>query len=110
MVHLNGVEGDVSAKSFIRLDHCAVTFRSIVGDIDIIFDISNDIDNTVNNDNYNFDDENDETLSFYPSNIEIEESLNTFHTLSLFSTYGDSENGDVTKQGKIAELKTKCCW
>ena len=71
----------VSGGSFVRLDNGAVTSRSIVGDIDIIFDISNDIDNTVDNDNDNFNDENDETLSFCPSNIEVEESLNKFRIL-----------------------------
>ena len=103
------MEKEVSPESFIRLDTGCVTSVSIVGDIDIILDISNDIDNNVDNDDDDFNENNDETPSFHPSNNLVEESLNKFHNLSLFSTYSDSENGEVTEQGKIAVLKTKRC-
>ena len=74
-------------------------------------DLSADIDNNVGNDDddENFDNDNDETPPLCPSSTEVEKSLNKFHNFSLFSTYGNSENGDITEQGKMAELKTKRC-
>ena len=80
---LNAVEEDLSAESFIVLDDGAVLSGTILSDA-IIFDISNDDDNNVGEDDGNSGDDMNETPLLCPSNTEVGETLNKFHNLSLF--------------------------
>ena len=80
---LNAVEEDLSAESFIVLDDDAVLSGTILSDA-IIFDISNDDDNNVGEDDGNSGDDMNETPLLRPSNIAVGETLNKFHNLSVF--------------------------
>ena len=70
-------------RIIIVLDDDVVLSGTILSDA-IIFDISNDDDNNVGEDDGNSGDDMNETPLLCPSNTEVGETLNKFHNLSLF--------------------------
>ena len=86
-VDLNAVEEDISAESFTGLVNDVVKSGWIISDTNLIFDTSNVDNNVDDDDNSNYD--IDKTPPLNLPNIEVEEALNKFHNISLFSTKGD---------------------
>ena len=87
MVNLKVVKENLPADSSIGLDNDAVKSGSIISDADFIFDISNDVNSNVDNDDNNSNVDIDKTQPLRLSNVKVEEALNKFHNLSFFSTY-----------------------
>ena len=85
-VDLNVVEEDISAESFTGLDN-DVKSGWIISDTSLIFDTSNVDNNVDDDDNSNYD--SDKTPHLNLPNIEVDEALNKFHNISLFSTKGN---------------------
>ena len=80
------MEEDISAESFTGLDN-VVTSGWIISDTNLIFDTSNVDNNVDDDDNSNYDIDRTQPLNL--ANIEVEEALNKFHNISLFSTKSD---------------------
>ena len=81
----NSVQEELSAESFITLDNEIITSATIITDDVILSDIIDDTDDDLEKD----EEAEDIPPPSRPSNREIEESLDNFRDLSLFSTNGD---------------------